>query len=582
MVQSMVHESFSQWDLLVNTRSTVGLAGISHRGSFTAGQPFWNSARDICLVFAGECFGLNEVFAAEDEVDLTNAACLLTLYERLGVSFVEKLNGTFAGALADFRSGRVFLFNDRYGLGRIYYYQTADSFYFASEAKALLTVRPEVRRLDPAGLVEQLSCGCTLQNRTLFDGVSLLPGGALWMFDPGGSVSKSQYFDPSVWESQPPLTTDEYYPALRETFTRVLPRYFEGKQTIGMSLTGGLDGRMIMAYAPPANGKFPTYTFGGSYRDCFDVSIARRVAEVSRHPHQVFSVDVDFLRQFPVLAKKSVYLSDGTMDVGGAVEIYVNQQARAVAPIRLTGNYGSEILRRNIAFRPADDARAFLSPEFSALLEGAATTYGNERKCRALSFIAFKQVPWHHYARLSIEQSQLTVRSPYLDNDLIKLAYRAPEAWKTSSAAALRLVADASPELAGIPTDRGLLLSARGGMGRLLNAWRELTVRAEYAYDYGMPQWLALGDHHLRRLHLERLFLGRHKFYHFRIWYRDQLSPFVREVLLDPSSLSRPYLQRRAVEEIVQEHVSGRHNHTTKLHKLLSTELLHRELLEKF
>jgi asparagine synthase (glutamine-hydrolysing) len=108
----------------------------------------------------------------------------------------------------------------------------------------------------------------------------------------------------------------------------------------------------------------------------------------------------------------------------------------------------------------------------------------------------------------------------------------------------------------------------------------EFTFKAEYAYDYGMPQWVAQVDHAFSPLHLERLFLGRHKFYHFRVWYRDALAAYVREMLLDSKSLSRPYLERKGVEEIVNGHLKGDRNYTTAIHKLLSLELIHRLFLD--
>ena len=101
-------------------------------------------------------------------------------------------------------------------------------------------------------------------------------------------------------------------------------------------------------------------------------------------------------------------------------------------------------------------------------------------------------------------------------------------------------------------------------------------TRAEYAYDYGMPQWLARVDHLLSPLGLERLFLGRHKFCHFRVWYRDYLSNYVQEMLLDPRTLSRPYIEPKMLETIVQRHVKGDRNYTTEIHRLLTLELQHR------
>ena len=92
----------------------------------------------------------------------------------------------------------------------------------------------------------------------------------------------------------------------------------------------------------------------------------------------------------------------------------------------------------------------------------------------------------------------------------------------------------------------------------------------------GMPQAVAQVDHALSALRLERLFLGRHKVFHFRIWYRDVLAGYVRETLLDPRSLRRPYIERKRLEEVVAGHLKGDRNYTNEIHKLLSLELIHR------
>ena len=87
------------------------------------------------------------------------------------------------------------------------------------------------------------------------------------------------------------------------------------------------------------------------------------------------------------------------------------------------------------------------------------------------------------------------------------------------------------------------------GLDELAQARQEFTAKAEYAYDYGMPQWLAKIDRALAPLRLERMFLGRHKFYHFRVWYRDQLATYVQRILLNPLSLSRAHLRGNVVEK---------------------------------
>ena len=110
--------------------------------------------------------------------------------------------------------------------------------------------------------------------------------------------------------------------------------------------------------------------------------------------------------------------------------------------------------------------------------------------------------------------------------------------------------------------------------------FQAFTFKAEWAYDNGMPQWVAKMDHAFSPLHLERLFLGRHKYYHFLIWYREVLSGYIREILLDPRTLSRPYWQKNVLEAMVQHHIKGDRNYTNEIHRVLSIELLHRLFID--
>lgn len=585
MTRCMLHEPSYVSGTYTHQGLGVGVGWVSHGGSFADCMPLWNERRDICLVFSGEDFmdagEVRQLCGRQFDVEAGNASYLIGLYEAIGLGFIEKLNGWFSGLLIDLRKNIVVLFNDRYGLGRVYFHEGPDRFYFSSEAKALLEILPGLRSLDLRGVAETFSCGSVLQNRTLFEGISLLPGGSRWAFAPSGHISKENYFGPQAWEHQPILDKAEFYDQLKSTFQRITPKYLSRANSVAMSLTGGLDGRMIMAWATPSPGTLPCYTFGGTYRTCADVAIGRRIAQLCGQSHQTITVGAEALAKFPSLAEKAVFVSDGTMDVTGAVELYVNRAASELSPVRLTGNYGSEIVRGNVAFRPRKVAGSHLSPDFAQLVRDAGATYQTERDCHPVSFIAFKQVPWHHYSRLAVEQSLLTIRSPFLDNDLVALMYRAPPELVSSNEPSLRLIEEGNPLLGSLPTDRGLVHGQASFVGKLRKQWVEFTVKAEYAYDYGMPQRLAQVDHILAPLHLERLFLGRHKFYHFRVWYRDQLARYVKEILLDPRTLARPYFQGRVLESMVKAHTEGRQNWTLEIHRALTLELLQRQLVEQ-
>ncbi|MBZ5526367.1 MAG: hypothetical protein LAN71_00495 [Acidobacteriia bacterium] len=579
MLSTLRHESFYTCGTWTDPSCGVYVGWTALASSFSDGMPLFNEQRDIALVFSGEEFSESGISQRLQErghqLDTRGPSYLVHLSEE-DPSFPASLNGRFHGLLTNSATGSTLLFNDRYGMQRIYCHEAQDAFYFAAEAKAILAVRPELRSLDPRGLGELIACGCTLENKSIFKGIEALPPASAWSFRNGLLDRKDFYFHSREWEEQPQLDPESYYQQLQEVFTRNLPRYFEGPQPIALSLTGGLDTRMILARRKFPEGSLPCYTFGGMYRDCQDVRVGRRVARACGQTHQVIPVAGDFLSRFAHYAERAIFLSDGCVDVERASDLYANEKARQIAPVRMTGNYGGEVLRRIRAFRPGDPLPGLFSPEVMSNVARAKQTYASLLHGHPLSFAVFRQAPWHHYGLLALEQTQLSLRSPYLDNEFVRTVFRAPDSSCRNDDACIRLISEGNPALWRIPTDRGIA----GGQGRLrrslIRGFIEFTVKAEYAYDYGMPQWVAGVDHLLAPLHLERLFLGRHKFAHYRVWYRDALSSYVREMLLDPRSLSRPYLDKKMVESVVQGHLHGNRNHTVEIHKLLTLELIHR------
>ena len=587
MVALLRHDASYVTGTWIDEGSGTYIGWAARKGSFCDAMPLENETGDVSLFFAGEEYpdpgARKELREHGHAVNDKGPDYLVHVYEERS-DFPATLNGRFHGFVHDRRRGTAMLFNDRFSMNRVYYHQSEDAFYFAPEAKAILSVCPELKKLNLRSMGEFISCGCVLENRTLFAGIEVLPAASAWRFG-HGDVERTRYFEAREWEEQEGLSTDEFYNELRNVFSRNLGRYFNGDQKIGMSLTGGLDTRMIMAWRKFAPGSLPCYSFGGSYRDCQDVILARRVASMCGQAHEVIPVGRDFLARFSHYAERSVYLTDGTVEVSRAADLFVNERAREIAPVRMTGNYGSEVLRWVPAFKPGEPMEGLFRKDLLPQFRAARDTYATVATGHPVSFAVFRQAPWYHYGLLGLEQTQLTVRSPFLDNDFVRTAFRAPNPefarhGPANTDICLRLIAEGNRDLGRLRTDRGLGGGQATLSGRLLHEYLEFTFKAEYAYDYGMPQWVARIDHAFSPLHLERLFLGRHKFYHFRVWYRDAVADYIREMLLDSRTLSRPYLEPKGVEQIVAGHLKGDRNYTTAIHKVLTLELIHRLFLD--
>jgi asparagine synthase (glutamine-hydrolysing) len=120
MVRSMLHESFYTSGTYTNDKIGIYAGWVCHEGSFSDCMPVWNEKKNAVLLFFGENFTDLELFdqlkANHHRFDNSNASYIIHLYEEKGIDFLQNLNGWFSGILVDIQAGKIFLFNDRYGM----------------------------------------------------------------------------------------------------------------------------------------------------------------------------------------------------------------------------------------------------------------------------------------------------------------------------------------------------------------------------------------------------------------------------------------------------------------------------------
>jgi asparagine synthase (glutamine-hydrolysing) len=577
MTRSILHESFYNSGVYNSSEPVIHIGWTSHKDSFSDHMPVYNRSKDLLLFFTGESF--HHSSTDTKGIETTHASYLMHLYEEQKETFFTRLNGFFAGVLIDLKARTVILFNDRYGVKRLYYHQDKDEFIFSTEAKTLLKIKPELRVIDKSALGEFAGFGCVLNNNTLFPGISIMPGGSKWTFAKGLALKKESYFTPGEWEQQPAVNKKDYYRELRQTFIDIIPPYLQPSGKIAMSLTGGIDTRIIMAYAFRTIKKIDCYTFGGIFRDCFDVKISRKIARACGQKHNTLRMDSSFLKNLPQLVESSIYLTDGNIDMNGAPMLYMNKRAREIAPIRITGNYGSEVIRKLSIFNYHPPSFSIFSEDFVPEIKQAKYTFQELKAGNRLSFIAFKQAPWHHYGAYALEDSQLTLRSPYMDNALIKLLYREPRSFGALDVL-MRLISDGTGAFDHIPTDRGIGGGWPFPFSTLRHLYYEFLFKMDYYFNYGMPQWLAKLNYVLQPLHMENLFLGHHKYTHFRVFFRDSMAQYLRDILLSNKTLNRDIWNKKTIKMMVRNHTQGYKNYTNEINKVLTIELIHRLLIE--
>jgi len=579
MTRIMIHEESYSYGLYSDNEINIGWT--SHKNSFSDCLPIYNEKRDVILFISGEVFSektqLDSLYRKGHKFCDSNASYLVHLYEEESIGFLDQLDGHFCGILVDRRKSKTYLFNDRYGVQRIFIHKSRNGFYFATEAKALLRVLPETRKFDYLGICELLTCGSTLGQNSLYKDIRILPGGTLIKFNSCDLIKKIRYFDCSLWESQKRLNTVESFNQFSELFTAAAQRYAYSELPIGLSLTGGIDSRMIIAGSNPPPGSLSCYTFGSMFRDTYDVKVSRLVAKTCGQEHRTIVLGSEFLKLLPELMERAVFLSDGYIGLSGAAELYANSIASKIAPIRLTGNYGGEFLRGVRALKYLHSKQSYFTKELSEYLDDVREKYSRIASKHPISFIAFFLAPHHGFGRRAIETSQLDVRSPFMCNSMVRLYYRIAS-MNGIDLARTYLTRKRYTDLLKIPTDRGFLgRSTADLIYRRIS--RELSFKLEYLASHGAPDWYVKLER-LAGLKIHESFvLGRHKYYHLRTLISNYLLQYIKSTYEEEINNISGLIDPNQAKNILFQHKRKNANYTNEIDKILTIMLINRKLL---
>ena len=190
---------------------------------------------------------------------------LLTAYQEWGEECLPRLNGMFAFALWDSTRGHLFCARDRFGEKPFYYWWDGYQFAFASEIKGLLPVVKEAHPNQQA-VAEYLEDGSLDDgSSTFFEGISqLLPGHCLKV--QGEHIRVAQYWGlPEGSHEESSLSTS--VDAFQEVFVDAVRIRMRSDVPVGGCLSGGLDSSSIVCVVQKiCDNTVPFHTFSS----CFD------------------------------------------------------------------------------------------------------------------------------------------------------------------------------------------------------------------------------------------------------------------------------------------------------------------------
>lgn len=263
---------------------------------------------------------------------------ILAAYHAYGVQCLSHLRGMFAFAIADQDS--LFCARDRFGIKPFYYAIVDNTFYFASEAKALLPFLPSIETEQEA-FSEYITFQQPVSDKTLFKGISqLLPGYALQIKN--GKIRQWKYWDVN-YEVDHAHTEASVEKRFKELLSDSIDKHLQSDVAVGSYLSGGVDSSLITRLAQEhLKTALPCFHGRFTYSKDYDESIyAKQVANETNAPLHIVDIDVDdFTETLPQLIHHLDYPIAGP---GAFPQYIVSKLASEHVKVVLGGQGGDEI-----------------------------------------------------------------------------------------------------------------------------------------------------------------------------------------------------------------------------------------------
>jgi asparagine synthase (glutamine-hydrolysing) len=275
-------------------------------------QPMADPCGHVTLVFNGEIYNFRELRAElESEGERFHGASdtevLLRLFVRHGLDALPRLDGMFAFAAFDRRTGDLWIARDRLGIKPLYFAETPHGVAFCSELKGLLPLVPELREVDRLSIARYLTYQFCPGDGTPLVGVKKLGPGELLHVRAGRAPRRGRWAPVA-----PPVpgrrirAVDEAVIELRRALRRSTHAQLISDVPVGAFLSGGLDSSSVVSFAREHTARLRCFTIasqgGPEFGQPDDLPFAKDVArhldvglEVVPLDPKVFVADLESL-----------------------------------------------------------------------------------------------------------------------------------------------------------------------------------------------------------------------------------------------------------------------------------------------
>ena len=316
-------------------------------------QPMHSKDGRYTIVYNGELYNhlsfrselLQKGFTFHSNSD---TEVLLYLYIAYGPDVLHRLNGMFAFAIWDNLKQELFICRDRMGIKPLYYHSTRQSFYFASEPKAIFAAGVK-KEIDEQNTNEWLLFRYIAGEESILKGIKKILPGCYSIIKIDGSIHTTRWYHlGNRIQQHAPITNPKQW--FEETFHNAVKTRMLADVPVGILLSGGLDSSSIAA-SLHHSGFRNIHTFNIGFHNYIhdESTIAGNFSKQLNFPFHSIKVEGDVL--FNALQTSIYHLDEPLIHTNDPQMVAISQYAKKHVSVLLSGEGADEIMGGYIRYK---------------------------------------------------------------------------------------------------------------------------------------------------------------------------------------------------------------------------------------
>ena len=354
MRDSLEHRGPDDKGLFIENNIGFGHRRLSILDISLAGhQPFLSEDGRYIMVYNGEIYNYKEFYPdlkryGFDIKTTSDTEVLMKLFQIHGLKMLNRLNGMFAFAIWDKLEKKLTLVRDRMGVKPLYYSFYNETFYFASEQKALFTAGVPLK-MAHEGLEEYIFNRFVAGENTLYQNVKkVLPGHIMTIHEGGKTTTKKWWNLKKEIQNQAEIKNPVEW--FRETFDDSVKMRMVSDVPVGVMLSGGLDSSSILASIHHQKYRdIKTFNMGFKEKEHNEAHLAKMMAERFGYGFQTMQLEDEKLHEH--LISSTYFQDEPIMHLSEPHILALSQMAKPAVKVLLSGEGADELMGGYVRYK---------------------------------------------------------------------------------------------------------------------------------------------------------------------------------------------------------------------------------------